>query len=69
MLMNIVIKCHSVKYAIFNAKLTLFGMTLLRQLDIYQDNITRLSFTIAGLMIKLKETSLTLSTTVICGWF
>jgi len=37
MFMTVVIKCHSVNYDTFNAKLTLFEMSLLWQLDINQD--------------------------------
>jgi len=35
--MSAVIKCHSVNYDTFNAKLTLFKMSLLWQLDINKD--------------------------------
>jgi len=37
MFMTVVIKCHSVNYDTFIAKLTLFKMSLLWQLDINQD--------------------------------
>jgi len=37
MFMTVAIKCHSVNYDTFNAKLTLFKMSLLRQLDINKD--------------------------------
>lgn len=40
MFMTVVVKCHSINDDTFNAKLTLFGMSLLRQLDINQDNVT-----------------------------
>jgi len=35
--MTVIIKCHSVNYDTFNAKLTLFKLSLLRQLDINKD--------------------------------
>ena len=38
--MTAVSKYHSVNHLIFNATLTLFGMSLLWQLSINQDNIT-----------------------------
>jgi len=39
MFMTVVIKCHLVNYDTFKAKLTLFKMSLLWQLDINQDNV------------------------------
>ena len=55
MFMTVVIKCHSAHYVIFNAKLTLFGMSLLWQFDINQDNITCHEHAMAGLIIRLNH--------------
>jgi len=43
MFMTVVIKCHSVNYDTLNAKLTLFKMSYLWQLDINQEIITSLT--------------------------
>jgi len=54
--MTVVIKCHSVNHDTFNAKLTLFKMSLLGQLDIRNHNLSTChKYVITGLIIKIKE--------------